>query len=243
MTQYADRMTQFLEDFARDNAHLATFFEDNIRRELANRGWFIAGSLYPSQYAPLAEALKQNHRQDNVEEFLMMHVRGLVPKIESNATQRWPDRVQILKDAFDAHSAGKYTLSVPVLLAQADGISADLLDAFLFTNHHGHKVDTAAANVIKNHCQQRPLAESFLGLLLEVSGLRVDTDKRDKQKASGVAVCPLNRHGVLHGLDRDYGTEANSLRAISLIGFLDWVASVLTGQTDDTPQQSLGDND
>ena len=37
----------------------------------------------------------------------------------------------------------------------------------------------------------------------------------------------LNRHMVLHGEDCDYGSETNSLKAISLINF---VASVLGGR-------------
>lgn len=219
-----ERTHRFIEDFARQNRYLAKLYQDTLRRDLARRGWFIAGSLSPSQYKPLAEALGQG-RELEVEEFLKAHTEESIASIRQSASSRWPNRQRILTDAFDAHVAGKYTLSVPVLLSQADGIAADLLGALLFSNRQG-PISKAADHLIKGNLSSRPLAKSFLGLLLEASGLRLDTQERDRLIASGQLVSPLNRHGVLHGLDCDYATNANSLRSIALIGFLDWVADV-----------------
>ncbi len=226
VVQSIERQQQFIEDFARDNRLLAEFYADTMRQELAQRGWFIAGSLYPHQFEPLARALKMK-AEDQVEEFLKIHVRGLVSDVKKSAMKRWQERAEILADTFDAHIAGKYTLSVPVLLAQADGISADLLGAYLFIDHKGCSITKAASVAIKSHFQERPLAKSFLGLLLEASGLRISTYERDESATSGLIFSPLNRHGVLHGLDCDYATEANSLRGIALISFLEWVGDVI----------------
>ena len=229
----AERTRQFIEDFTRQNRQLATFYQNTLRRELAYRGWFIAGSLYPSQYTRLAEAIREGWEPE-IENFLKAHTKKSIPEIRRSALSRWPNRQRILTDAFDAHVAGKYTLSVPVLLSQADGISADLLGALLFTNHRG-SISGAAANLIEKRFSARPLAKSFLGLLLEASGLRVDTRKRDELIASGQIVSPLNRHGVLHGLDCDYATDGNSLRAIALLGFLEWVANVKQKGDEESP--------
>lgn len=225
--QSAERNSQFMQDFARDNRLLAEFFTKNISQELAKRGWFIAGSLYPPQYQPLSDALK-NQAEDQVEEFLKTHVRGMVSNVRKNAVERWRDRAEILDDAFDAHVQRKFTLSIPVLLAQADGISAHLLGAYLFHTDREHgSITSAASSAINNHCLDRPLYRSFLGLLLQSSGLRIQTQRRDELVASGGVYSPLNRHGVLHGLDCDYATEANSLRGVALISFLEWVAQVI----------------
>lgn len=223
--QSAERKRQFMEDFIRENQLLADFYTDNISFDLAQRGWFIAGTMYPDQYQSLAKALKARD-EDQVEEFLKKHVRGLISDVKENAKKRWQNHAEILADAFDAHIDGKYTLSVPIFLAQADGISADLLGAFLFTNRRG-SIRNAASNSIERHLEDRPLVKSFLGLLLETSGLRTDTDERDEFAATGHIFSPLNRHGVLHGLDLDYATEANSLRGIALISFLDWIAQTI----------------
>jgi hypothetical protein len=226
VVQSIERQQQFIEDFARNNRLLAEFYADDISQELAYRGWFIAGSLHPHQFQPLARVLKMK-AEEQIEEFLKTHVRGLVSDVKKRVLTRWQERAQILADAFDAHIAGKYTLSVPVLLAQADGISADLLGAYLFTDRKGCSIREAASRAIKSHLAERPLAKSFLSLLLKASGLRLDTRKRDELATSGLIFSPLNRHGVLHGLDCDYATEANSLRGIALIGFLEWVAQVI----------------
>ena len=151
---------------------------------------------------------------------------------------RWPIRKNILNDALEAHNEGKYTLSVPVLLAQADGISAGLLGSFLFTNHQG-SISATAEHLMKQRFSDRPLAKSFLGLLLEASGLRLDTRKRDKMLAAGQIVSPLNRHGVLHGLDCDYATDTNSLRGIALIGFLEWVADIMQESNEEVPDKAI----
>ncbi len=225
VVQSLERKKQSIEDFFRDNRLLAELYADAISQELASRGWFIAGSLYSHQFKPLARALKMK-AEDQVEEFLKIHVRSRVSDIKKRAIECWKERAEILDDAFDAHIAGKYTLSVPVLLAQADGISADLLGAYIFTDHKG-SIKKAASRAIESHLQKRPLAKSFLELLLKASGLRLDTRKRDELATSGLIFSPLNRHGVLHGLDCEYATEANSLRGIALIDFLEWVAKAI----------------
>jgi hypothetical protein len=58
---------------------------------------------------------------------------------------------------------------------------------------------------------------SFIGILLEDSGMCTLTEKRDEKRRSGHPFSPLNRHGVMHGIDCDYATESNGLRAASLI--------------------------
>ena len=227
-----------MEDFSRQNRQLAALYQDTLRCKLAHRGWFIAGTLYPSQYKPLAEAFEQGWEPE-IEQFLKDHTEKNISAIRGAALSRWPSRRHILIDALDAHSEGKYTLSIPVLLAQADGISAALLGSLLFTNHHG-SICGAAEHLIEKRFPARPLAKSFLGLLLEASGLRLDTRERDKMIAAGQVVSPLNRHGVLHGLDSDYGTDANSLRGIALIGFLDWVADVIQKSNEEAPNNAIG---
>ena len=227
--QSAERQRQFIENFARDNQLLAEFYANAIRPELAQRGWFIAGSLYPHQYQTLELALKKK-AEDQVEEFLKIHIRGQISDVRKHAMNRWKKRAEILADAFDAHIAAKYTLSVPVLLAQADGISYDIFGANLFTNYNGPIDKAIGKSIEKSNLHKRPLAKSFLDLLLEAletSGLRRPTNKRNEMETSSRIYYPLNRHGVLHGLDCDYAIEGNSLRGIALISFLEWVAQVI----------------
>jgi len=226
----AMKTKNFIEKFKRDNKQIATWFEDVIRSYLAQRGWFVAGSLYTSQYQALKKAIEQG-KEAEIEDFMMQHVRSITNHTASGADAKWPHRRAILADAFDAHSKKLYTLSVPIMLAQADGMALEILGAFLFTNKKG-KIVEKAKEMIEGEFEQRSLAKSFLGLLIETSGLRISTDERDNQNAKGLSVSPLNRHGVLHGIDCDYPKECNSLRAIALIDFLNWVHGI-------TPKQDI----
>jgi hypothetical protein len=218
----------FIEKFRRDNETIATWFKDVISGCLAQRGWFVAGSLYTSQYQALKDVIKKNNETE-IEDFMMQHVRSITKDTASAAYAKWPRRQAILADAFDAHSKKLYTLSVPVMLAQADGMAFDIFGAYLFTNRKG-KIGNKVKAMIEGKFKQRPLAKSFLGLLIEASGLRLSTEKPNQQKAEGLSGSPLNRHGVLHGIDCDYPKECNSLRAIALINFLNWVHEITSKQ-------------
>ncbi len=222
------KSTDFIDKFRRDNEQLGAWFENDIRGYLGQRGWFVAGSLSARQYQSLKKAIKQD-KETEIEDFMVQHVRSITDNTASAAYVKWPHRRAILSDAFDAHSKKLYTLSVPVILAQADGMAFELLNAFLFTNHSG-KIGDKAEAMIEKECKQRPLAQSWLGLLTEASGLQVSTKTRDEQIDTGMPVSPLNRHGVLHGIDYDYPKECNSLRAIALVYFLNWVHEITSKQ-------------
>jgi hypothetical protein len=111
---------------------------------------------------------------------------------------------------------------------------AAMLEQDGLPRNHG-PVSKAASKSGEGYLHERPLAGSFMGLLLKPSGLHLHTRKRDEFAASGRIFSPLNRHGVLHGLDCHYATLANRLRGIALISFLDCVAQVIP--TEKNPQQ------
>ncbi|MFL5339262.1 MAG: hypothetical protein ACJ8F7_03765 [Gemmataceae bacterium] len=52
------------------------------------------------------------------------------------------------------------------------------------------------------------------------TSIEVDTRQRDERRETDEWFGPLNRHGVLHGLDTDYPSEANSLRCVLLLRYL-----------------------
>jgi hypothetical protein len=85
----AERTHRFVEEFSRHNGLLARSYDDALRRELARRGWFIAGTLYPRQYVPLAQALKQS-REPELEEFLKSHVKKVIADVRKNALVPFP---------------------------------------------------------------------------------------------------------------------------------------------------------
>lgn len=118
----------------------------------------------------------------------------------------------VLHDAFDAHREGKYSLSTPVFLAQADGIWWDEFSKSLFQAQG--RVRTAE-DYIEEYRSDYFVA--FFDIFGEQIPLWISASKRDQ------SFNQLNRHLVLHGEAVDYGTEENSLKAISLLSWLCWM--------------------
>jgi hypothetical protein len=129
---------------------------------------------------------------------------------------------------------------IPCLLAQADGISQEIVGGKLFTSRK-KKLDSSVALeklLLTYQWCDRPvklleLQEMMLNPLRRKSGLQVDTRDRDAGTSPEFSGCTLNRHGVLHGTDLNYGTEANALRAWVLLDYLQHVKGTLTSLASD----------
>jgi hypothetical protein len=217
---YVQKLFEDIERFRRDNKIIADCYRDTVRKYLAARGWYVGPSLTGRNIVKLAKAIEEGGHDEAIEKAITDHVRSNVGAIEAAVTTHWPHREAVLGDAFEAHKKGRYTLSIPVLLSQADGMAFDILRAFIFTNHNGAKIADKAKELIDTEAEDHELMCSFVGILLEEHSIRVSTEKRDERRLSGDPVSPLNRHGVMHGIDLDYPTEANSLRVISLLSLL-----------------------
>ena len=122
-------------------------------------------------------------------------------KLVKQIIKKHPEREIILNEALKAHSKKMYNSSTILFLSQADGIS----DAKIF---RGSKVFKNNIDMKDNH--------SIINLIGKETALNVDTRKEDKTNY----FTNLNRHGVMHGLEVNYGTEVNSLKALSFLCFI-----------------------
>lgn len=151
-------------------------------------------------------------------------------EIERNLQESNPNRSDIIKDAFDAHRSGKYTLSIPALLAQADGICFERLGISPFSKKSGSQLQDKIPN---------ELYTDFLGHYFQP----VIFSKTIRANTNEVPPATLNRHHVLHGISTEYATRQNSLKAISYIGSLDWLLRELEeskkGNSTSEPSEEL----
>lgn len=119
-----------------------------------------------------------------------------------------PSRRQLYEDGFDAHQQGLYFSSIPVFLAQAEGLVWERLGAVLYSR----KKFRERMAELKNETWS--LSQALMWPLLEPTDINKTAGERTK-RFSG-----LNRHRVLHGEDITYGTKRNSLKAISHLLFV-----------------------
>jgi hypothetical protein len=134
------------------------------------------------------------------DECLCKHFEQLLPKIEQESLKDFPQRRQILVEAFEAHKYGHYTLSIPVLLAQAEGIGGEMFGVSIYAKNS----DELAARV-RDCIMMGPYRELLISLL-PVNASRGERDEFND---------PLNRHLVLHGESTDYPTRLNAYKTVS----------------------------
>jgi hypothetical protein len=137
--------------------------------------------------------------------------------IETLLCQLFSHRAGPLKQAFEAHRGENYYVSIPVFLAQADGISHELFGKSVYSRYHRdekpRKGKSGAGNPIyRDIIDGKQLGDYWMAYLESYrnpSPLNARSGERDTN--------PLNRHAILHGESTTYGTYINSLKAISFL--------------------------
>lgn len=178
---------------------------------LVENGWYPLPTMNAREIRQLA-LLFDEHPAEARNEMLDL-VSSQVDHIETTVVSGFPARAAILCDAFEAHRASKFNLSVPVFLAQADGFWHDRCERSLFDREHAATIKVALEGRVTDGIASRvlnPLAQDNWPLKLS---------RKNRPRDS----LELNRHKVLHGEAVDYGTEINSLKAISFLQLCEFV--------------------
>jgi hypothetical protein len=171
-------------------------------KELAAHGWYTHGGFAIGEETELANEFRRgNIKKANRQ--LMAYFDDNKARIVGDVKLHFPERKKIITEALSCHKKRLYFASTALFLVIADG----LCDGHLFRT----KSNKAA---LKNHLAKKGKDAGFLAVISEESGIDVPHAKRAKFPSS------LNRHGALHGLDFEFGTRLNSLKAISLVGFI-----------------------
>jgi|GEM_PF-2666828 len=184
---------------------------------LYHEGWYVGGSLPVPDVSNLADMVRANHYA-KVELALVSWARDESERIIDRASSQHIERSAILDAAFRAHSRGEYELSIPVFLAQADGIAIQFggSKAKLFSPEFKRIIEKRIDKL--NDFKLDWISDMILGPL-RLKNIFV------KSSASPVTpggITLPRRHDMLHGLQTDYASESNSLRVIVHIGYILW---------------------
>lgn len=181
----------------------------NVLLTLGNHGWFIDIDMPLSGLWEIEKAIEEGDI-DEVKEALIDYFRKRLAEIEKSIAKRFPHREKILSAAFKAHGRAEYELSVPVFLAQADGICKEVISQQLFMTQNKKPRTAAYVETIGYG--------TFRAALLNPLAVTLPIGASEKERGENFA--ELNRHQVLHGESIDYGTEVNSLKSISLLNYV-----------------------
>jgi len=151
--------------------------------------------------------------QKTLDNFMIKHLEYDWKDLTKKIIELCPNRREILNEAFSLHNEKRYIASIPLFLSQTDGICAEKLGAFLFSEHDRRAEQIE--RILEN--SENKLLDLFLDIL-----------KNKNQYSKGIGSCSLshkkkspNRNGILHGSKKhlDYGTKINSLKCFSLLSF------------------------
>ena len=180
-------------------------------KALANHGWFPHPSMFIGTNL-LAKNIDGN--ADAIDKVLMKVFRKNLCVIEKELVGLYPNRKHLMRDAFEAHREGKYNLSIPVFLSQADGIWNDRHSNSVFRRQQRETTFTKPTPQ-----ESDSIYASFPPLFFADSIPLWVTETGRSDSFQG-----FNRHLVMHGVSVDYGTEKNSLKSVS---FLSWLSVIL----------------
>lgn len=195
-----------------------------VQTSLARSGWFLGDNVTPA-FMLEAYELVETEQTDALESLMAEYVSGEVDEIEGRAKRYWPERSSILGAAFNAHRQEQYALSIPVLLAQVDGIAFDVLGfkrRMSFYGKYNKQPQTRAfyQTALAKYGADSMEAAFLLKPLEVLSCLAYDSEDWKRAVETDPTMGTLNRHAVLHGEDTGYDTLNNSLRAILLLDYL-----------------------
>jgi hypothetical protein len=176
---------------------------------LGQYGWYISMNMPASVPVKIAEKLLAGE-VDDVNRLMCDYFEKNWEELKEDIVEMCPSRSILLDRAFAAHQRGEYELSIPVFLAQSDGICKELAGYELFRKKGGVPATSEFVDQFT--------ADSIMMALLEPfrSPMPISASEKERQ---GMQV-PFNRHQILHGEVVDYGTRVNSCRAISLLAYV-----------------------
>jgi hypothetical protein len=175
---------------------------------LAERGWFISAEMDMSHFRAFMDATDAGDYA-RLDTMMQEWIRDQLPRIKASACDRFPNRAEIISSAMDAHEAGQFALSVPVLLIQVEGMCVEVFGTKLYSTEGGMPRTRAATETLLDG----PLSEILFLPLREPTALTAS-----KALRSNYPDAP-NRHEIVHGIDTHYATAQTSEKVISLLDY------------------------
>jgi hypothetical protein len=192
-------------------------------------GWAPSELAPHEAYVNASKVYQATQDPDAAEEVLVEgwnesdHMRLFIKRIYGFAHSFEPLRIiffrrgQLIEKALDHHIDGRFEASVPIVLAQIDGIVLDVTGKSFFKR--GDKAHLRDDSTIAG-------VPDGLELVAAVFSHTVPET---------VATGELQRHGVLHGRELGYDTRKNSTKAfVALLAVLEWARPLADSKAEES---------
>ena len=192
----------------------------------SSKGWFFGWNDLLRGVMDLIKKLEAAAKPNDIDEIMIEYYRENFQFFTDELVNRHPDRASVINAAVMAHrtlGTEGYILSIPVFIAQADGLLGEIAGVSSAASRVNNTREFHASKALRERLttDQETLDLIYPLLQLHVLDFMKSAAKRQEAaQASGDAFTALNRHQVMHGELFDYGTEINSLKAFSFLAFV-----------------------
>ena len=183
---------------------------------LGVNGWYPDEQMETPDILYYAQSLKAQGDKEAANDELCRYFEKRADGILADLIKRYPNRQRFFHVAFANHKGGQYEASIPLMLAQADGISQDQIQVQVYSRQRGTGDLKTATHAEKGDTFERAMRLPFQLLL----PLLFNEKEREQARREHGWSDYLNRHLVLHGADLSYPTRLNSYRAMSWLGYV-----------------------
>lgn len=171
----------------------------------AQTGWFIQAE---DDFDISVQIDLHKDSSESFNKFFINNTRIKISQIEERLKQDYPKYSSLINEAFCLHSESRFYASIPLFLMISEGIGKEISGGKSPFKTQNNKYQIA------QWINKQELVGDIDIVLGDILG--------SKHALSESKLGELNRHNILHGKDVDYGTEKNSLKAISFLGFVGW---------------------
>lgn len=209
-------------------------------KQFSEMGWYLSNRVFDG--IPLTELSRIFSQEDKQEltELLISEAEKMIPEMLQNCCNDFETRKPIFEEIKTAFDNGLYHSVIVLCYTQADGISNDifgngffdteLVEKYIEVFEEGEEEPTEKKVKVHELSTWVKVKQYELNHSLSVVGqLEIRDNEISAYTKEGKYLEPefrktsFNRHLVLHGHSKEFGTKENAIRAICLLDFLHFI--------------------
>jgi hypothetical protein len=206
--EHAERMNRIRESIDLFNKNLPGYLI-----AIASYGWYLDLQTDMDLSVKLARDI-DNGEIKKVDSFLIKYYQINFDSIVRKLQKNHPKRKRIFEEIKIGFDNSYYNLVIPLILSQIDGICHDWTNKLFFIKNKKNEKNPYLPKVSNELIAfNGQFIEAFLAPFFHDAPIFAHEDNLNSFPIG------FNRHKVLHGLDTEFGTMINCLKALSLISY------------------------
>jgi len=193
-------------------------FNKNLPKYLvaiASYGWYLDLQTDMDLSVKLANYI-EDEDIEKVNTYLIEYYTNDFEKIINKLSVNHPNRIRIFDELRIAFDNEYFNLGIPLILSQIDGICHDYTNKLFFIKNRKDEKNSYLPKVSNELIViNNEFFKAFLAPFFNDAPIFAHEDNLELFPTA------FNRHRVLHGLDVDFGTKINFLKAFSLLSYCD----------------------